>query len=154
MRVGMCDCDCVRLFLCQVGSWAAPSPGSAISSAPHFRPVAGVCLLVYWWFSVSEAGCFVVCQLIPGGCLPGPGPLALLGLCLGVSGFWVHGWICSGIDGCRQGQWARHCSSLGLLHCAAGWFPWDSPLLFSEGVVVVLEVSLPGFPCSEEPLDV
>ncbi|MED6239164.1 hypothetical protein ATANTOWER_002841 [Ataeniobius toweri] len=67
-------------------------------------------------------------------------PWARSGLCLGmicpgVSGLWVHGWICSGVDGCRRGPWARRCISLGLLHC--GWFPWDSPQLLSGGVAVV-----------------
>ncbi|MEQ2273469.1 hypothetical protein XENORESO_004492 [Xenotaenia resolanae] len=49
------------------------------------------------------------------------------------------------------------CPRLGALVCAgslpeaAGWIPWDSPLLFSGGVVVVLAVVLPGFPCSWVP---
>ncbi|MEQ2247614.1 hypothetical protein ILYODFUR_011076 [Ilyodon furcidens] len=53
-------------------------------SLPPTLPAGGwfLCLLVYLWFSVSGTGCFGVCRLTPGGCLPGPGPWALLGLCL------------------------------------------------------------------------
>ncbi|MEQ2221140.1 hypothetical protein ILYODFUR_012631 [Ilyodon furcidens] len=34
----------------------------------------------------------------------------------------------------------------GFCTAAAGWFPWDSSLLFSGGLVVVLAVVLLGFP--------
>ncbi|MED6250366.1 hypothetical protein ATANTOWER_031074, partial [Ataeniobius toweri] len=53
-------------------------------------------------------------------------------MCSGVSGLWVHGWICSGVDGCQRGLWSRRCSSLA---------------------VVVLTVVLLGFPCSGGSLD-
>ncbi|MED6247055.1 hypothetical protein ATANTOWER_028936 [Ataeniobius toweri] len=54
-------------------------------------------------------------------------------ICPGVSGLWDHGWICLGVDGCRRGLWARR---WGICTVAAGWFPWDFPLLFSGGVAV------------------
>ncbi|MEQ2230304.1 hypothetical protein ILYODFUR_027850 [Ilyodon furcidens] len=45
-------------------------------------------------------------------------------MCPMVSALWVHGWICSGIDSCRKGLWARCCSSLGLQPCGC----WVVPL--------------------------
>ncbi|MEQ2282002.1 hypothetical protein AMECASPLE_036048 [Ameca splendens] len=100
--------------------------------------------------------------LMCAGSLPvaacwGLDPWALSGLCLGNDmsrglGLWLHGWICSGIESCRRGLWARCFSSLGLLHCGC----WVVPLGLSPallwGVAVVL-VPL-GFLCFGGPLDV
>ncbi|MEQ2221590.1 hypothetical protein ILYODFUR_017388 [Ilyodon furcidens] len=47
--------------------------------------------------------------------------------CPRVLGHWVHGWICSGVDGCQPGLWAHRCSSVGLLHCGC----WVVPLELS-----------------------
>ncbi|KAK5617599.1 hypothetical protein CRENBAI_003144 [Crenichthys baileyi] len=47
-------------------------------------------------------------------------------ICPRVLGLWVHGWICSGVDGCRRDLWALRCSSPGLLHCRC----WVVPLGF------------------------
>ncbi|MEQ2302912.1 hypothetical protein AMECASPLE_011518 [Ameca splendens] len=47
--------------------------------------------------------------------------MVLSSICCGVaspevSGLWVLGWICSGVDSCQQGLGDRLYSSLGLLH--------------------------------------
>ncbi|MED6279118.1 hypothetical protein CHARACLAT_031321 [Characodon lateralis] len=92
MRVGVCDCDCVCLFLCQVGSWAAPSPGSAKAYfLPATLPACGWCLcpLVNWWFSVSMAGSFCVCQLTPDGCFLEPGPPSSVGGSSALGSLWM-----------------------------------------------------------------
>ncbi|MED6246888.1 hypothetical protein ATANTOWER_025578 [Ataeniobius toweri] len=52
-------------------------------------------------------------------------------VCPGVLGLWVHGWICSGVDGCRRGLWTRRCGSLGLLHCRC----WVVPLGLSTALL-------------------
>ncbi|MEQ2312963.1 hypothetical protein AMECASPLE_036764 [Ameca splendens] len=102
MRVGMCDCDCVHLFLCQVESWAATSPGS--SYAPHqmwgiFPPHLTTCRwLVSAQRCVGGSPCPGLGALVCAGSLlvaawQGMGPLALSGLCWGwcAPGSWVSG---------------------------------------------------------------
>ncbi|MED6253361.1 hypothetical protein ATANTOWER_027546 [Ataeniobius toweri] len=99
------------------------------------------------WFVSLPAGLLVVLGVrgwVCAGSLPvaacqGLDPWALSGLCLGsdmfrVSGLWVHGWIYSGVDGCRRGLWARRCSSLELLQCGYSVVPMGLPLLFSGGL--------------------
>ncbi|MED6255336.1 hypothetical protein ATANTOWER_008096, partial [Ataeniobius toweri] len=69
-------------------------------------------------------------------------------ICPGFSGLWVHGWICSDIDGCRRGLWAHCCSSLGLLHCGCWVVPLGlSPALLWGWVAVVPAVVLLEFLC-------
>ncbi|MED6262531.1 hypothetical protein ATANTOWER_021187 [Ataeniobius toweri] len=72
----------------------------------------------------------------------------------GVSGLWFHGWFCCSVDSCRQGLWARRCSSVGLLHCGS----WVVPLWLSSvllwGFAIIPAVVLPGSPCSGGPLDI
>ncbi|MEQ2250999.1 hypothetical protein ILYODFUR_006557 [Ilyodon furcidens] len=89
MRVGMCDCECVWLFLCQIGLRLLPLLDqfrTPIKCGAYFLqatlPDSGWCLcpLVYWWFSASGAGCFGVCRLTPGGCLGGDVPRDLVSL--------------------------------------------------------------------------
>ncbi|MEQ2289671.1 hypothetical protein AMECASPLE_035568 [Ameca splendens] len=97
MMVGTCDCDCVYLFLCQVGSCAAhlrpPIKCGAYSSPPQSLQVAGVSA----GWCVGGSQCLGLGALVCAGSLPvaawqGLGPLALSGLFWGV----VH--PCSGID--------------------------------------------------------
>ncbi|MEQ2303176.1 hypothetical protein AMECASPLE_013970 [Ameca splendens] len=168
MKVGMCDCDRVCLFFvsglvlgCSL-SWISVGPPSnvgPIPSPPHYLPVVGVS--PRWCTCGSRyLGWVLWCELAQSRWL-----LArawTLGLCRGspwrvisprVSGLWVHGRICLGVDGCRA------CGLItpapwGFCTVAARWFPWDSPLLFSGGVVVVLAVVLLGFLHSGGPLDV
>ncbi|MED6240818.1 hypothetical protein ATANTOWER_028705 [Ataeniobius toweri] len=93
MRVGMCDCDCVRLFF--VSGWVldcplswislgSPSNVGPISSLPNYLQVVGV--------SAHQCTCGSRCvglgALVCAGSLPvascqGLDPWGLLGLCLG-----------------------------------------------------------------------
>ncbi|MEQ2227828.1 hypothetical protein ILYODFUR_002383 [Ilyodon furcidens] len=104
-----------------------------------------------WWLVFLPAGVLVVLGirdwvlwcvlahswwLLAGAWNPGLSRASAWGgIGPGVSGLWVYGWISSGVDGCRRGT------------VAAGCFPWDSPLLLSGGVTVVLAVVLLGFLC-------
>ncbi|MED6252535.1 hypothetical protein ATANTOWER_013097 [Ataeniobius toweri] len=84
MRVGMCDCDCVCLFLCQVGSWTAPSWISLGPSTPHYLPVVGVS--AHWCTCGSQCpglGALVCASSLPVAATRGLDPWALSGLCLG-----------------------------------------------------------------------
>ncbi|MED6277528.1 hypothetical protein CHARACLAT_014349 [Characodon lateralis] len=122
----------------------------------HATPPAGgwsLCPLVYLWFSVSAAGCFGVGWLTPGGCLPGPGPLGSVRPLLGgwcVPGSWAFGSMAGSARAWTAAGGARGlvaAAPWGFCTVAAGWFPWDSPLLFSGGVAVVPAVVLLGFLC-------
>ncbi|MEQ2232598.1 hypothetical protein ILYODFUR_013115 [Ilyodon furcidens] len=75
-------------------------------------------------------------------------------MCPGVSGIWVHGWICSNVDGCRWGLWACQCNSLELLHRSC----WVVPLGLSSALLWGGYSSPsggpPGVPVLWGPLDV
>ncbi|MEQ2296039.1 hypothetical protein AMECASPLE_020763 [Ameca splendens] len=120
MRVGMCDHDCVCLFLCQVGSWVASSPGSVPPRHTTcrwlvFQPAGVFVVLGVWGWVLwrvpahsrrllAMAQALWLCRTSAWGVM-----------CPRVLGLWVHDWICSGVDG--WGLWARCCRSLRLLHC-------------------------------------
>ncbi|MED6234095.1 hypothetical protein ATANTOWER_022212, partial [Ataeniobius toweri] len=78
------------------------------------------CVLAHSWWLLAGAWTPGLCRASAWGVI-----------CPGVSGLWVHGWICSGVDGCRQGLWTRRCSSLGLLHCGC----WVVPLGLSPALL-------------------
>ncbi|MEQ2256323.1 hypothetical protein ILYODFUR_023088 [Ilyodon furcidens] len=147
MRVGMCECDCVCLFYlsgwdlgCSL-SWISLGPASntgPIPSPPHYLPVVGVsarrctCSSRYpeLWCVVAHSWWLLAGAWTPGLCRASAWEV----ICPGVSGHWVHGWICSDINGCWQGLWACCCSSLGLLHCGCWVVPLGlSPALFWGG---------------------
>ncbi|MEQ2285666.1 hypothetical protein AMECASPLE_034276, partial [Ameca splendens] len=122
---------------------------------PATLPAGGWSLrpLVYLWFSVSGAGCFSVCWLTPGGCLPGPGSLGSVGPLLGgVVCPWLDllgcGWLPVGPVGSSLRLPGASPLSLldgspGTLHCSS-----------LEGVAVVPAVVLLGFLCFGGPSDV
>ncbi|MEQ2253717.1 hypothetical protein ILYODFUR_035253 [Ilyodon furcidens] len=139
MRVEMCDYDCVCLFLCQVGSWACSLSWLWVLFSPHSLPVAGVSAC--WYTCGSRVQSWVlwyVCSLLVAACW-GLDPWTLSGLCLGsyvsrVSGLWVHGWICYGVDGGACGLVAA--APWGFCTVAAGWFF----LFISVSVSVTIEI--------------
>ncbi|MED6267830.1 hypothetical protein CHARACLAT_016042 [Characodon lateralis] len=129
---------------------------------PATLPASGwsLCPLMYLWFLVSGARCFGVCWLTASGFMLGPGPLGSIGPLLG--GWCVPGsWASGSMAGSAQ-AWTAASGACGLIAAApwgfctvaAGWLPWDSPLLSSGGVVVVQAVVLLGFLCFGRPLDV
>ncbi|MEQ2225436.1 hypothetical protein ILYODFUR_017390 [Ilyodon furcidens] len=79
-------------------------------------------------------------------------PWALSGLCLGGCVSWGLGPLGPWLDLLGRGRLPA--APWGFCTVAAGWFPWDSPLLFSGGVAVVPAVVLLGFLCFGGPLDV
>ncbi|MEQ2187335.1 hypothetical protein GOODEAATRI_003670 [Goodea atripinnis] len=102
-------------------------------------------------------GALVCAGSLPVAACRGLPPWALSGLCLG-------GGV-SRISGSMAGSaraWTAASGACGLIAAApwgfcsvaAGWFPWDSPLLFSGGVAVVPPVVLLGFLYFGGPLDV
>ncbi|MEQ2233373.1 hypothetical protein ILYODFUR_021072 [Ilyodon furcidens] len=125
---------CVRLglgLLPLLDQFRPPIKCGAYSLTPHYLPVVGVsarrCTCSSQYLGM---GALVCAGSLPVSACRGLDPWTLSGLCLGSDvswGLWVHGWICSAIDGCRRGLWARHCSSLRLLHCGC----WVVPLGFS-----------------------
>ncbi|MED6283880.1 hypothetical protein CHARACLAT_013573 [Characodon lateralis] len=132
---------------------------SIVNFLPATPPAGGwyLCPLLYLWFLVSGAGRSGVCWLFAGAWSPGLCLASAWGVkCPGVLGLWVHGWICSSVDGCRRSLWALCCSSLELLHCGCWVDPLvelgGSPVLL-WGVAVVPAVVLMGFLCSGGPLD-
>ncbi|MED6257701.1 hypothetical protein ATANTOWER_029970 [Ataeniobius toweri] len=149
MRVAMCDCDSAPVFVsgwvlgCSL-SWISVGPPSnmrPVSSLPHSLPVAGI-LLVCWWFFVSRAGCFGVCQLTFGRCLAGPGPPGSVWSLLG-------GGVPRGIG--SLGPWLDLLRRRWLLARPVGllWQPPGASALPGSFRRLLL-----GFPCSGGPLDV
>ncbi|MEQ2287061.1 hypothetical protein AMECASPLE_008664 [Ameca splendens] len=147
MRVGVGDCDCVCLFFfvffvtgwvlgCSL-SWISLGPPILLGAnfLPATLPAGGwsLCLLVLGvrgrvlWCVLAHSQWLVARAWPPGLCLASAWGV----VCPGVLGLWVHGWICSGVDGCRRGLWARCCGSLGLLHCRC----WVAPLGLSTALL-------------------
>ncbi|MED6259426.1 hypothetical protein ATANTOWER_022532 [Ataeniobius toweri] len=84
MRVGMCDCDCVPVFL---SGWVFGYPLSWIILGPpsNGRPICPCHTPCQWLVSLpagvlvvlgARAWCSGMCRLTPSGCLAGPGPKA------------------------------------------------------------------------------
>ncbi|MED6281216.1 hypothetical protein CHARACLAT_018980 [Characodon lateralis] len=127
--------------MCQLGLGLLPlldqfrplSNVGPIPSPPHYLPVIGISapgVLVVLGIRGWVLWCVLAHSrwLLAGAWTPGLGRAYDWGvICPGVSDLWVHCWICSGVDGCRRGLWARRCSSLGLLHCGC----WVVSLAFS-----------------------
>ncbi|MEQ2311871.1 hypothetical protein AMECASPLE_025070 [Ameca splendens] len=106
-------------------SWISLCPLSSvgpISSLPHSLLVAGVsacwciggshvhdwvlrCVLAHSRWLLARARAPWLCQASAWGVM-----------CPGVSGLWIHGWICSVVDGCWRGLEQVCGSSHSLLH--------------------------------------
>ncbi|MEQ2305002.1 hypothetical protein AMECASPLE_033025 [Ameca splendens] len=70
---------------------------------------------------------------------------------------WRLGWVVEHVLCLPWGGWRVVLGMERLAFCtvAAGWFHWDSPLLFSGSGVAVVAVMVPlGFLCSGGPLEV
>ncbi|MED6236748.1 hypothetical protein ATANTOWER_013706 [Ataeniobius toweri] len=137
MRVEMCDCVCLFFVSgwvlgCSL-SWISLGPPSNLGPIypPATLPAGGWCLCppVYLWFSVSGAGCFGVCWLTPGDCLPGLGPQGFVGPLLGSNMSQGLGSLGPWLDllGRRQLPAGPVGSSLQLLGASALWLLGGSP---------------------------
>ncbi|MEQ2310863.1 hypothetical protein AMECASPLE_013598 [Ameca splendens] len=131
MRVGMCDCDCVRLG-CSLAwiSLGPPSNVGPISSPPHYLPLVGVsarrCTCGSWY---PGLGALVCAGSLPVSACRGLDLWAQSGLCLGSVMSRGLGSLGPWLDllGCRWLPAGPVGSLLQLPGASALWLPGGSP---------------------------